>query len=240
MDRIEKTCGWTITTVEQTKLHMTYKRRLNLTLDMSSFQPGSAPRKAIDATVSLNTSAYEAGISNDLSKSSREIHEIFIEAINSQLHTLISSLSRPLDILKLVSSFWSKASIVAEEIRLLQLYYPSEITLAHEHDLGGFAINTTLLLPSLKTKVRVMFEVSFHLADGTQTGRMVSVTPHAAVVYGERFDRAKMQEFLQGYVNPFVLRDAESKKLGGTGNGRWVDAVKALGKALVTRGRVLG
>ncbi len=85
------------------------------------------------------------------------------------------------------------------------------------------AVSCIVLLPTLQTKVGVVFEV------GVGEGLEASVRMEASVRYGERYDEGKMAEFLGQFVGRGVgeMRDM----------ALWADAVGELKGRLIARGR---
>lgn len=240
-DHLEETSGWTIASVHKTVVQMTYQSRLHIGFDVSSLSPAGS-QKALDATVWLDKSACGACVENAWSGQTADMRKLFIDIINEQLKALDAARPQLNDVLLLVSRLWCQVSVLAEEVRCLQLHYPCELVVAppREDNHRGFAIAASLLLPSLKTKIRVVFDIVFDLQHPQDIARTVSVVPRVSVVYGERFDRRRMQDFLEAHIQKHcgVYDTLRKKPAAPAAAARWVDAVRGLSKALVTRGRV--
>jgi kinetochore protein Spc7/SPC105 len=88
------------------------------------------------------------------------------------------------------------------------------------------AVDTMILLPTLQTKVQARFEIV-----ATPAGDVLASNAkvEAKVVYGERYDEAKMGEFLTTFAGgPVGKIDAM---------GRWAEGVEDLRIRLIRRGR---
>jgi kinetochore protein Spc7/SPC105 len=88
------------------------------------------------------------------------------------------------------------------------------------------AVDTVLLLPTLQTKVRARFEIA-----ATPVGDLLesNVKVEAKVVYGERYDEAKMGEFLTTFAGGAIGKIEDM--------GRWAEGAEDLRVRLIRRGR---
>jgi kinetochore protein Spc7/SPC105 len=82
------------------------------------------------------------------------------------------------------------------------------------------AIEASILLPRVRTKVRATFEVAASV--GADLKVSTSVQPRVVVVYGEQYNEKNMSEFLRGAV--------------GAGFEDWDVAVRGMREKLVARG----
>lgn len=129
------------------------------------------------------------------------------------------------DLLRSVSMSWNKASSVVDEIRLLTVSCPTQITKTSDN---SFAIKSTLLIAPLTTKVEICIDLTSQSGDG---GIHIEISPSALVVYGERFNEPKMGEFLLNRCGSVVEEKGHSTKIS------WGAAVAELGEKLLARGR---
>jgi kinetochore protein Spc7/SPC105 len=112
---------------------------------------------------------------------------------------------------------------VSEAVRVLNLScMTEEVILGDER----MAVDTLLLLPTLQTKVRARFEIAVAAVENSLES---TVKAEARVVYGERYDEAKMGEFLTTFAGG---------RVGAIeGMGRWAEGVEDLRARLIRRGR---
>lgn len=82
------------------------------------------------------------------------------------------------------------------------------------------AVEATVLLPKVKTKVRATFEVTAMVGADLQV--RTHVQPRVVVVYGEQYNEKNMAEFLKSTV--------------GSGLESWDSAVRGMREKLVARG----
>ena len=130
-------------------------------------------------------------------------------------------------LLSLVAKGWDTAVCVAEAEKRLNLEAMTDSCILSDERL---LISSTLLLPRVRTKVRVAFEISAALASGLAEGEgegqglelTTTVQPSVKVVYGEPYHEKKMTEFV-------------SKEIGDGFEG-WEGAVRELRERLIARG----
>ena len=112
---------------------------------------------------------------------------------------------------------------VSEALRLLeQVCVTDELILSDER----MAIDAFIILANLKTKVRARFLVEANMALG---GLITATKVEAKVVYGERYDEAKMSEFLSQFTGSSVGNVEEMR--------RWAEGVEDLKGRLLKRGK---
>lgn len=146
-----------------------------------------------------------------------------LQYLRAHLHSIEqTSVSTP-DLLHVVAKGWDAALAIAEGVRLLEQSY---ITVEAIQGDERMAITATLLLPSLQTKVKTAFELGVAAA---QESVEVAVSSGASVAYGEKYDEAKMSDFLTTRVGG-ELKSIEKM-------GVWADAVRELQGRLLKRGR---
>lgn len=200
---------------------MTYRREIELVLDISSFQPGQE-----NSPIGLS---YIAGVDG---KQHRAIptaveRDFWLQCICDQVRALPQSQTKLSRMLGLVSAAWDMAGVVADHVSLLNVMFPTTVTKTSD---SSIAVRSSLLLVPLTTKVDIEFHLHHSLAVGGDVE--VTVVPQAKVVYGESFGAQKMTDFLATRIGPHIksLDDQQSSKL-------WVDVVAELKGLLNVRGR---
>jgi kinetochore protein Spc7/SPC105 len=225
VDAIEQEYGWTITGVSASTISMTYRKDIELVFDASSFSSNFSPsttRQPSESRIDL----WYIGANRELSPSPMTAEkEFFLESIRDHVRGLSQSKTKVTDLLRSVSLSWNKASSIVDEIRLLNLGCPTQITKTSDNSI---AIKSTLLIAPLATKVEISIDLSSRSGDD---GIHVEMSPSALVVYGERFNEQKMGEFLLNRCGNVVEEKGRSTK------AFWGDAVAELGEKLLARGR---
>lgn len=220
MDDLESQHGWAITGVSGSQVSMTYHRDVELVFDASSFKPNglqATPQQVINSRIDL---WYVAG--------NRELHpmpltvekDFFLQNIREYCRCLPQAETTVNELLLAVSGSWTKALGAANDIQSLNRNCPTEVSRTSD---SSILVRSTLLLSPLNTKVDI--QMNLH-AQCSQGGVEVKLTPQCTVIYGERFNEAKMAEFL---VNRTSLSDKERKS--------WGDIVLELEEKLLARGR---
>jgi kinetochore protein Spc7/SPC105 len=220
VDELESKHGWAITGVSGSQVSMTYRRDIELVFDASSFKPNglqATPQQPINSRIDL---WYVAG--------NRELHpmpltvekDFFLQNIRECCRCLPQAETTVNELLNAVSASWTKALGAVNDIQSLNRNCPTEVSRTSD---SSILVRSTLLLSPLNTKVDIQMNVR---AQCSQTGVDVKLTPQCIVIYGERFNEAKMAEFL---VNRTSLSDEERKS--------WGDIVMELEEKLLARGR---
>lgn len=219
VDGLESQYGWAITGVSGSQVSMTYRRDIELVFDASSFKPNglqATPQQSTNSRIDL---WYVAG--------NRELHpmpltvekDFFLQNIREYCRCLPQVETTVNEILVAVSASWTKAIGVVNDIRSLNRHCPTEVSRTSD---SSILVRSTLLLAPLNTKVDIQMNVH---AQCYPSGVDVKLTPQCNVIYGERFNEAKMAEFL---VNRTSL--SEERK-------SWGDIVMELEEKLLARGR---
>ena len=219
VNALEETHGWTITSVADAALTMTFNRTLQLFFTPASFQPNDIP-SAVNENSPISLT-YIADAHEYHPQTLTTEKRFFLQIMRAQLQCLQQSQTRVKDLLSFVSSSWETASTIAEEARMLGVAYITEPTITSDEVM---AVRSNILLQAMRTKVEVVFEVKVRSGDGVAV-LGVSVTSNARVCYGEGLKEKKMAEFL------------ESKVKGAKGCGVWVKAVGELEDRLLARGK---
>jgi len=123
------------------------------------------------------------------------------------------------ELLSFVSTGWSSALAVVDEIRQLNLTCITNCSILSDERLE---VKAMMLLPELRTKVTIGFEVG---AAAEAKGVRCRITPRVDVAYGEPFKSNKMAEFLR------------EKVVKDVGTGSWARTFKDLKGRLLVRGK---
>ncbi|TLD35890.1 Spc7-domain-containing protein [Venturia nashicola] len=222
VDELESEHGWSVTaaSASPSTLTFTYLNDLELFFHPSSFKPTSGGE---NAPISLSYVGAESRSSNKTPRPLTTTKRFFLQLLRAQLHCIPQCQTTVASVLKTISSGWKHALAVSEAVRLLdQTCMTEELILSDER----MAVDAMLLLPTLQTKVRVRVEIAAgieHESIETQV-RVV-----AKVMYGEKYDEAKMGEFLSKFTGGWVGEREEM--------GKWVEGVEDLRKRLIQRGK---
>ena len=224
MDEIEKDHGWTITGVSGTTTSMTYRKEIELVFDASSFlsNHSNTARQPVSSRIDL----WYIGANRELSPLPLTPEkDFFLQSIRDHIRGLPQAQTPVKDLLQSVSSGWNKANAVGDDIRLLNVSCPTDISKTSD---TSILVKSMLLIAPLTTKV----EIAFHLTSQSgENGIDVEISPSATVVYGERFNEPKMGEFLLSRVGDAVVEKDLSTRVS------WGGAVAELWEKLLARGR---
>ncbi|KAI9797691.1 MAG: hypothetical protein M1833_005352 [Piccolia ochrophora] len=223
-DALEEKSGWAITSANGTRLTTTFRKELQLVFDVTSFNSNDGASKPSIGNLPVEISYIgHAREVNPVAFTPEK--QYFVQAIRNQLLNLEQNTIKMKDFMAFVSSSWTIAGVVTEEMRQLCLHYP---TLAAINDNSTLSVRSTLLLPKVATKVKVSFEIESNFA---RSDSPIAVTANAIVAYGERYNQVKMVEFLNGSVSQGI-RAQESEE-----RGSWRKAVQGLEERLIARGK---
>ena len=211
VDTIEKKHGWAITGLSGTNLSMTYRREVEIVLDIAAFQPHQG-----NARIDL----WYIGDQGKNNKTAEK--EFFLQSIRDHVRGLPQSATRIRDLLEVVRNAWDKARFVTSQIRRINLTFPTQVSKTSD---TSVAITSSLMLPTLATRVEATLHLHGHSA---AKGVDVSVSVQTKVVYGEHFNVSKVGEFLAGKVGDRV------EMVEGHD---WSDALAELQKRLIARGK---
>jgi kinetochore protein Spc7/SPC105 len=203
---------------------MTYRRDLELSFDVASFLSNDSSLPATNIENSPIELSYIADRREYHPQRLTASKDYVLRNLRAQLGQLQQSATKVKDLLTLTSETWNKASIIEEDVRMLNLYCPTETTISGDSS-GNLLVKSTLLLTPRATKVEVVFTAAFR-EEGSSSA--VVVEPKARVVYGEQLDERKMSEFLTGKIAGTVLPGAQ---------GGWAAAVRGLGERLTGKGK---
>ncbi|KAH7320041.1 hypothetical protein B0I35DRAFT_392081 [Stachybotrys elegans] len=213
VDAIEKEHGWAVTGLSGTALSLTYKREIELVLDIAAFQP-QQPNSQIDLWYIADSREYGA-------QPKTVEKDFFVQCIRDYIRALPQSRTKVSDLLCLVRDAWDKANRVALEVERINVAFPTTVTKTSD---SSIAMTSSLLLVPLETRVEVT--LNLHGCSGPD-GIEVGVKPEASVIYGETFNVGKIGEFLSTRIGDKV----------GAGGEDWSSVVTELHGRLIARGR---
>ena len=201
---------------------MTYASHLKLFFHPLAFQSGDSPaQRGQNSPISLSYSgARELGTTL----------RFFLQLLRASLHALPQFETRVGALLGLVARGWDVATAIVDAEKRLGLEAMTEARIVSDEKL---TISSTLLLPKVRTKVRVAFHITAAVAglssgsaedgeEGEPLELTTTVEPNVEVVYGEPYHEKKMSEFV-------------AKEIGGGLEG-WEGAVRELRERLIARG----
>lgn len=210
---LEQTYGWSIVSASSSPatITMSYKSQLKLFFHPAAFNATTGKTNRSNAPISLTyTSATQPTTTL----------RFFLQLLRASLQALPQSTTRVASLLNLVSNGWDTALAVAESERRLHLHSPTTSRIISDERL---CISSTILLPQVRTKVRVEFEIAAAVGeDGEDLELSTTVQPGVQVVYGELYNEGKMTGFVEREV--------------GEGVEGWDGAVSKLRERLVARG----
>ena len=209
----------------ESSVTMEFQKSIQLSFDGCSFRPNgplSEARKDYNSPFDI---IYVGDRDENQQRPLTTEKSFFIQRIKMQLQGMRQGTIRIKDLLAFVSLSWNKADAVTEEIRLLNLRCPTEAIISSERSMS---VRSSLLIQILATKVDVVFDIT---TSSQEASVSVNTTPSAVMVYGERYNEARMSEFLAGQVHAQVL-GAENEV-----RGTWGRAVGELEEKLLARGK---
>lgn len=189
---------------------MTYKSSLQLFFHPSAFRN---PSQDADSRPNAPIGLTYTGSNQPLPTTIR----FFLQVLRASLHALPQSATKVSSLLHFISSGWDTALSVAESERRLAIEGLTDTRIVSDERLS---VSSFILLPKLRTKVRVSFDVL--AAIGEELALSESVEVDAKVVYGEALNEKKLREVLQGSV--------------GGGVEGWDGAVREVRQLLLSKG----
>lgn len=183
VDAMEKKHGWAISGLSGSSLSMTYRREIELLIDVGSFRP---------VDVRFAPGSREQQASTDM--------QFMIRYIGQRVRTLSTvGASQLSDLLRMVGKGWDKARLVARQISRINMVFPTKVAQTSETSLS---VTSRLLLVPLKTLIEVGLRLDG--SDGSDDNDVMAVSVSARVVYGEQFNEGKMGEFLAARIGQRV------------------------------------
>ncbi|KAI9832577.1 MAG: hypothetical protein M1826_001527 [Phylliscum demangeonii] len=189
-DRLERKHGWTIVAVLGTQLTMTFEKVVQLVVDPPLMvDRGRGEPQNVSSPSCLHIS-YVGAPASGAATVSEPIRAAFMPILNEHAATMIRDRASLRRILAFVADSWRHVQRFADEHLRLSLHFPTDATLLAD---GLLSLQSTVLLPALGTKLRIHFDAALAVVDEHLT---ITAAPRATVVYGHRFNAAKMESLL--------------------------------------------
>jgi kinetochore protein Spc7/SPC105 len=221
VDELEKHHGWAVTGISGTVLSMSYKREIELVLDIRSFQPHQ-PNSQIEVY-------YIADARRDNPLPNTADKAFFVHAIRDHVRALPQSRTKVPHLLRMVSGAWDQANLVSAQIEHVNLTFPTKVVSAGpDGDDSAVEIKSSLLMVPLESRVELTLRL--HPSGSSGEGIAIGIKPEAKVLYGETFNVNKIKEFVGTRVGEVV----------GTKEESWSDVLVELHAKLLARGRKTG
>ncbi|WPG97511.1 Spc7-domain-containing protein [Acrodontium crateriforme] len=204
---LEETYGWKITTASSSPptVTMSYKHQLELFFHPEAFKAASSSHAGTWPNAPVSLTFVEQN-----SRSSKPKQELtttlrfFLQLLRASLQGMPQCNTRIPDLLRFVSDGWDTAVAISEAERRLGIEAPTSSRIVGDERL---AIETTVFLPKVRTKVRVSFGLAASIAaaggemdDAGPTELSTSLNISAKVVYGQQYNEAKMTKVLLDHV----------------------------------------
>jgi kinetochore protein Spc7/SPC105 len=226
VDALEQELGWRIVSASSSPNTMTisYLCDLELFFHPSSF--GTSTDAQPNSPISLSYVGNEEKRANPKPRQLTTTKRFFLQLLRAHLLSIPQCQTSITSVLRTVSLTWQTALSVTEAVRLLSQSSPTtELILSDER----MAVDVTLLLASLQTKVRIRFEIAAAAATNQDETISTTVKTDVKVVYGEKYDQPKMGEFLNMWTGGKVGSMEDIAK--------WAEGVEDLRIRLIKRGK---
>jgi kinetochore protein Spc7/SPC105 len=217
---LEQQQGWSLVSAAGTSITIAHKNELHLTFHPRSWitQSNKLHPEAPNSTVSLTY----VGPEEDDSHPRSTVRRFFLQLLRAHALSLPQCKTRTSELLAVLRSGWDLASRVDAAQRALSVVGITEAAIQGDEKLE---LQYVLLLPTLQTKVNVRFTIDV-VVNGAAVEGNVSVTTKA--VYGEKYNEAKMANFVSEYVKGHVGSLGEVRK--------WAAGVEDLRAKLIKSG----
>ncbi|ETS00868.1 Spc7-domain-containing protein [Trichoderma reesei RUT C-30] len=213
VEAIEKEHGWAVTGIAGSTLSMTYKREIELVLDITSFQP-KQPNSPIDLWYIADSRAV-----NPLPRTAEK--EFFLQCIREHIRAMSQSRTKLSHLLSVVKTAWDKSNWISRQVSRINVIFPTKVSKTSD---SSIAVTSSLLLAPLETRIEVVFNLK---GSSGPEGVNVDVSTDAKVIYGEQFNVGKVGEFLGTRIGKSVGAEGEP----------WSDVVAELYEKLIARGK---
>ncbi|KAM7209346.1 kinetochore protein spc7 [Naviculisporaceae sp. PSN 640] len=245
VEAIEKKHGWAITGISGTTVSMSYKKEIELVFDITCFQEQQQqqkknPTQAQPGTIDLWHIAAKREWNPVPSTPEKEF---FLERIRDHVRALYRGSSGKgkgkgavSHLLGTVSRAWERARVVGEQIRMLNLTFPTKVRRVSDSEIE---IVVSLLVVPVATRVEVILGLRMSSGQGEQLDLEVEVVPDVRLLYGEGFNVGKMREFLgtrvaKGIVSGAGADGKEDEKQQQ--QQQWSEVVVDMHKRLLVKG----
>ncbi|KAK5110293.1 hypothetical protein LTR62_006146 [Meristemomyces frigidus] len=218
---LEETYGWKIASASSSPptLTLTYMSQLQLFFHPAGFL---VPTQSV-STARPNAPIRLSYIAQDPStQQPREVGttlRFFLQFLRASMQGLPQCETRVPELLGLVSGGWKTAQNIVEAEKRLNIETLATSRIVSDEKL---AIEADILLPQVRTKVRVAFTLSASIEGKEGVGLVLQHDVGVKVVYGEAYNEAKMIKFV-------------GERFQGAAE-QWVEAVRELKQRLLASG----
>ncbi|KAK7984989.1 Spc7 kinetochore protein [Apiospora saccharicola] len=218
VDEIEKEHGWTIAGISGTTVSMMYRREIEVVFDIRAFQNAK--------TTSHIDLRYIAADREKNPQPKTVEKDFFVQCIGDYVRGLVQVRAKISTLLRAIGAAWDKADAAADDIRLLNCTFPTEVARTSD---SSIAAKIDMLLVPMQTKVQLTLDLE---SQPTPNGIEFRIVPQAQVVYGEQFKIDKVCEYLCTRLGERVTTKKENNAVES-----WSDVVVELHERLIARGR---
>ncbi|KAI0146106.1 Spc7-domain-containing protein [Xylariaceae sp. FL1272] len=226
VDTLEKKHGWAIVGMDGPRMRLTYRREIELVLDvlaLQSYSDNDTAAPPIDLHyVKTNRDGEREDASPEMA--------FFVSSIVDHVRDLVCARSRPKakasEVLRVVGNAWDLAKHVEWEVRYLNCTFPTRVLSIDQ----AVVVKSSVFIGQLETKIEVLFKLQKIAVKGEGKARDmgIGIWTEARVVYGEQFKSENLVAFLSERIGAMVTK--------GEGE-RWGDVVAELMRKLVGRGK---
>ncbi|KAK8122360.1 chromosome segregation protein [Apiospora sp. TS-2023a] len=218
VDEIENEHGWTIAGILGTTVSMTYRREIEVVFDIRAFQ---------DAKTTSHIDLRYIAADREKNPQPKTVEkDFFVQCIGDYVRGLVQARAKISTLLRAIGAAWDKADAAADNIRLLNCTFPTEVARTSD---SSIAAKIDMLLVPMQTKVQLTLDLE---SQPTPDGIEFRILPQAQVVYGEQFKIDKVCEYLCTRLGERVTTKKENNAVES-----WSDVVVELHERLIARGR---
>lgn len=160
VEALEKQHGWAITGISGTNITMSYKREIELAFDIAPFQE----QQPVSAKEYFSIDLQYIGANRQHSPvPSTAEKEFFLERIRDHVRAVYADGSgsgkekRAVShLLGVVGAAWEKANVVGEQIRMMDLTFPTSVRRVSD---GEMEVVASVLVVPVRTRVEVVLRV---------------------------------------------------------------------------------
>ncbi|KAM7202414.1 kinetochore protein spc7 [Rhypophila sp. PSN 637] len=242
VEALERKHGWAITGISGAIVSMAYKREIELVFDVTSFQGQQQKQKNAAQSGTIDLWYIAANRERNPIPSTPE-KEFFLDRIRDHVRAVYGGnggggKKAVSHLLGMVSRAWERARIVSEQVRMLNLTFPTVVRRVSDSEIK---IAASLLVVPVRTRVEVVLGLRMKggvVTDDELLDLEVEVVPDVMVMYGEGFNLGKMREFLVARVAKTVDHDDEKggKEQQQQQQQQWSEVVVDMHKRLLAKG----
>ncbi|KAI0397454.1 Spc7-domain-containing protein [Xylariaceae sp. FL0594] len=224
VDGLERQFGWAITGLTGSNVSMTYQREIQVVFDALSLGSGGDPGGG-----GVDLWYVAANRDRDPRPLSPE-KEFFLGCVRDHVRALARAKTRIHTMLSVIGKAWTLANHVAENVRLLNCTFPTNVTPTSD---TSIAVRSSLLLAPLDTKIEITIALNRETSHASsQEDIRISMLHHVRVVYGEHFKVENVEDFLTTHIGTGFPTSEDLHKARS-----WSDVIGELHERLLARGR---